>query len=159
LRAAGRPPVSVCVRGDGASVSAVGGISICHHFVLTYALIPPSGSCRRVRCTLRLRKMTLRGFCRSALNWKLPISRPPPLPTALGNRQRAAISHISTARLLRTFQLCGNKQCCRRSLGMSHLCPIEMSDCPLSSIVAWEADDFGMGDDQRARAEADRNVE
>jgi len=27
---------------------------------------------------------------------------------------------------------------------MSHLRPIEMSDCPPSCIVAWEADDFGM---------------
>ena len=37
---AGRPPISACVRGDGASVSEVCRISLCHHFVLTYALIP-----------------------------------------------------------------------------------------------------------------------
>ena len=39
---------------------------------------------------------------------------------------------------------------------MSHLCPIEMSDCPSSDIVAWEADDFGMGADERTRRTATR---
>ena len=46
---------------------------------------------------------------------------------------------------------CEYHQMCARTLEMSHLRPIEMSDCPSSVIVAWEADDFGMGADERTR--------
>ena len=34
---------------------------------------------------------------------------------------------------------------------MSDFCKVEMSDCPSGGIVAWKADDFGMGADERAR--------